>query len=83
MAYRGQGQGPVGVVSRPMDGGDPRTPMAWQHRDNLAPGTARSHRSSPGRNGGYSYRYTYSPPAVALHWTFLSISALFLQLIFP
>jgi hypothetical protein len=22
-----------GGVARPMDGGDPRTPMAWQHRD--------------------------------------------------
>lgn len=46
-----------------MDGGDPRTPMAWQHRDqHLQPGGsssvrgARSTRQSPGRNGGYQYR---------------------------
>jgi len=65
MAYRGSGsQG--GVVSRPLDGDrDPRTPMAWQHRDQtLQPGAssssvrggARSSRQSPSRNGGYQYR---------------------------
>jgi hypothetical protein len=47
-----------------MDGGDPRTPMAWQHRDHHMPGPgargpareARADRQSPSRNGGYSYR---------------------------
>jgi len=31
--YRRSGHGHGGHVGRPMDGGDPRTPMAWQHRD--------------------------------------------------
>jgi len=56
MAYRGQG---AGVVGRPMDGGDPRTPMAWQHRDQHMAGGNRGRaetRASPGRNGGYTYR---------------------------
>ena len=57
MAYRGQG---AGVVGRPMDGGDPRTPMAWQHRDqHMQGGSSRGRaeaRTSPGRNGGYTYR---------------------------
>ena len=59
MAYRGQG---AGVVGRPMDGGDPRTPMAWQHRDQHMQGGGSSSRgraetrASPGRNGGYTYR---------------------------
>ena len=60
MAYRGQG-GQGNVLSRPMDGGDPRTPMAWQHRDqNTVGGQVRGgregSRQSPGRNGGYTYR---------------------------
>lgn len=52
-----------GVVSRPMDGGDPRTPMAWQHRDlnmsqhdqRYASEVQRGQRdhTSPTRNGGY------------------------------
>jgi len=62
MAYRNSGVG--GAVARPMDGGDPRTPMAWQHRDmNTSQHdqryTTESHRdrqrepTSPSRNGGY------------------------------
>jgi len=63
MAYRNSGG-----VARPMDGGDPRTPIAWQHRDmNTSQHdqryTTESHRdrqrepNSPSRNGGYP-----SPP---------------------
>ena len=61
MAYRGQGQ----VAGRPMDGGDPRTPMAWQHRDQVQAGRAGrpEARASPGRNGGYSYREGGHTPA--------------------
>ena len=37
-------------VGRPMDGGDPRTPMAWQHRDmNFAYGDTRETRYSSER----------------------------------
>ena len=50
--YRGGG-----LVSRPMDGGDPRTPIAWQHRD-IALEQQQANGSTPGmkrvaRNGGY------------------------------